>query len=406
LNFSLYIARRYLLSKNSKNVVNIISGVALLGVVVGTTALVVVISIFNGFDDLIKSFFSYFDPEIKITAVEAKQFDPSAPVFEELRNDPSVAFFCEVVEEIALLKFEDRQYIARIKGVEEQFLEMSNLQEVMYDGDLMLNDGNFDYAVIGRGVAYNLGIAVNFVRAIFVSVPKKGRSSSTILNPFTQRHVYLSGIYAVGQQEVDDQYALIPIEMARDLLEMGNNVTSLELALNKGIDLKRFQRILQKKLGSGFKVENRYQQHEDYYRVAKSERFFIFLTLSFILIIASFNLASSIAMLILDKKRDINILLSLGLTRKKMSLIFLYEGWLVSVIGAVVGLALGILICLGQIHFGWLKFPGSFAVENYPVTLKLGSLIIIAVTVLVIGGFASWLPVRFLPKRFFQLQQE
>jgi lipoprotein-releasing system permease protein len=406
LNFSLYIARRYLLSKNSKNVVNIISGVALLGVVVGTTALVVVISIFNGFDDLIKSFFSYFDPEIKITAVEAKQFDPSAPVFEELRNDPSVAFFCEVVEEIALLKFEDRQYIVRIKGVEEQFLEMSNLQEVMYDGDLMLNDGNFDYAVIGRGVAYNLGIAVNFVRAIFVSVPKKGRSSSTILNPFTQRHVYLSGIYAVGQQEVDDQYALIPIEMARDLLEMGNNVTSLELALNKGIDLKRFQRILQKKLGSGFKVENRYQQHEDYYRVAKSERFFIFLTLSFILLIASFNLASSIAMLILDKKRDINILLSLGLTRKKMSLIFLYEGWLVSVIGAVVGLALGILICLGQIHFGWLKFPGSFAVENYPVTLKLGSLIIIAVTVLVIGGFASWLPVRFLPKRFFQLQQE
>jgi lipoprotein-releasing system permease protein len=378
----------------------------MLGVIVGTTALVVVISIFNGFDVLIKSFFSFFDSEIKITAVEGKQFDASSEYFDELRDDKSIVYFCEVVEEIAHFRFEDRQYIARIKGVSEEYLEMSKLQEVIYDGDLILNDGNFDYAIIGRGMAYNLGIAVNFIRPIYISVPKKGRSSSTLLNPFRQMHIYLSGVYAVGQQEVDDKYAVVPLSFARELLEMETGVTSVELGLAEGVDLKRFQNQLQKQLGDGFKVENRYQQHESYYRVAQSERFFIFLTLTFILIIASFNLASSISMLILDKKKDINILMSLGLTKRKMGLIFLYEGWLVSVIGAAIGLMLGILICLGQIHFGWLKFPGSFAIENFPVEIRIPSLILIVITVLVIGVGASWLPIKFLPKKYFQHSQD
>ncbi len=393
-----------MLSKNSKNVVNIISGIAMVGVVVGTTALVVVLSIFNGFDQLIKSIFSYFDSEIKITAVEGKQFDPNTDIFEQIKNDESIIHYCEVVEEIALFRFEDRQFIANIKGVEEEYLEMANIEEIMYDGDLMLHDGNFDYTVIGRGLAFNLGIAVNFVRPIYISVPRKGRSSAAILNPFRQKHVYLSGVYAVGQQEVDDQFALIPIDVARELLEMETNVTSIELALAPGVDQKRFQRKLERLLGDDFKVENQYQQHESYYRIAKSERFFIFLTLSFILVIASFNLASSISMLILDKKKDINILLSLGLTRKKLGLIFLYEGWLVSTIGAAIGMTLGVLISLGQMHFGWLKIPGSFVIDHYPVEIRIPSLILIAVTVLVIGALASWLPVKFLPKKFFQLQ--
>ena len=406
MNFALYIARRYMLSKNSRNVVNIISWVALLGVVVGTTALVVVISIFNGFEDLIQSFYSYFDPEIKITLAEGKQFDPETSAFETIKNDPSVIHFCQVVEEIAHVKFEDRQYIARIKGVEDEFLDMSRLDQVMYDGDLMLNDGNFDYAVIGRGVAYHLGIAVNFVRPMHISVPKKGRGTAAMLNPFKQKHIHLAGIYAVDQQEVDDQFIIVPIDFARNLLSINKNVTSLELQLAQGTNIKRFQKKIQKTLGDQYIVQNRNQQHEDYYRVAKSERFFIFLTLSFIVIIASFNLASSIAMLLLDKKKDINILMSMGLNRQRVAKIFLYEGWLISTIGAIIGLTLGVAICFGQIHFGWLKFPGSFAVENYPVALRLTSLIIITVTVLTIGAFASWLPVKFLPKKFFQIGQD
>jgi lipoprotein-releasing system permease protein len=369
-------------------------------------ALVVVLSIFNGFDLLIKSFFSVFDPEIKITAVEGKQFDPNDPLFQKIRNNESVVYFCDVVEEIAHFRYEDRQQIAYIKGVDDHYLQMSRLDSFMYDGKFMLNDSSFDYAVIGRGLAYSLGASANFVKPVFISLPKKGRSSNALVNPFRQKHVFLSGVYSIGQQEVDDKYAIIPIGMARELLEMNGTVTSVELGLKPGTDVKRFQKNLQKLLGERFRVQNRYQQHESYYKVAKSERFFIFLTLSFILMIASFNLASSIAMLIIDKRKDINILISLGLTRKKMALIFLYEGWLVSVIGAFIGLVLGILICLGQMHYGWLKFPGNFAVEYYPVDLRVMSLVIIVFTVLIIGAGASWLPVRFLPNRFFQLREE
>jgi lipoprotein-releasing system permease protein len=406
LNISYYIARRYLKTKKAKNVVNIISGIALLGVIVGTTALVVVLSIFNGFDLLIKSFFSVFDPEVKITAVEGKQFDPNGAVFQSIKNDGTVIHFCEVIEEIAHFRFEDRQQIAYIKGVDNEYLKMSRLDSFIYDGKLKLIDSSFCYTVLGRGLAYSLGASANFVKPVYISVPKKGRGYNSLVNPFRQKYVFLSGIYSVGQQEVDDKYALIPIELARDLLEMNGTVTSVELELRHGTDIKKFIRGLQNLLGNKYKVENRYQQHESYYKVAKSERFFIYLTLSFILIIASFNLASSIAMLILDKRKDINILISMGMTRKKLALVFLIEGWLVSAIGAVIGLIIGILICLGQQHFGWLKFPGSFAVEFYPVDIRVWSLVIIAATVLLIGGAASWLPVKFLPERFFQLRED
>jgi lipoprotein-releasing system permease protein len=387
-------------------VVNIISGIAMLGVIVGTTALVVVLSIFNGFDILIKSFFSYFDSEIKITAIEGKNFDANTEAFEKIKNDKSVIHYCEVVEEIALFRFEDRQFIANIKGIDEDYIEMANIEEIMYDGELMLNDGNFDYTIIGRGLAYNLGASVRFVRPIHISVPRKGRSSTMLLNPFRQQNLFLSGIYSVGQIEVDDQFALIPLNIARNLLDIGQNVTSIELGLAPNANKERSQRRIQQILGNNFKVENRYQQHESYYKIAKSERFFIFLILSFILVIASFNLASSIAMLILDKKKDINILVSLGLTRKKIGMIFLYEGWLVSSIGAVVGLVLGILLSLGQMHFGWLKIPGSFVIDHYPVEIKIPSLILIIFTVLIIGAVASWLPVKFLPQRFFEINEE
>ncbi|MBP7508980.1 MAG: ABC transporter permease, partial [Prolixibacteraceae bacterium] len=225
-------------------------------------------------------------------------------------------------------------------------------------------------------------------------------------NPFNQEYFFLSGVYSVNQQEVDDMYALISIEKARELLEMGNNVTAIEMKLKEGTDIKKFQKGTQKLLGDKYKVLNRYQQHEDYYKVTESERFFIFLILTFILIIASFNLVSSIAMLIIDKKKDINILIGLGLTKKELGRIFLYEGILVSFVGAITGIIAGVLLCLGQIHFGWLKFPGSFSVENYPVDIRFGNLVLIFITVIIIGAVASWLPVKFLPQRFFQLRED
>lgn len=377
-----------------------------MGVTVGTIALVVVLSIFNGFDVLIKSFYSFFDPQIKITVAEGKQFNPNTAVFERIKNDESVVHYCEVVEEIAHLRFEGRQFIAKIKGVDDEYVEMSNLSEVLYDGELILNDGNFDYAILGRGVAYNLGASANFIHPVHISVPKKGTGMSSFTSPFRQERVFISGIYAVGQQEVDNQFAIIPIKLARELLDMDSSVTSIEIGLAPEVNERKYQRELQKLLGDEYVVENRYQQHEQYYRVAESERFFIYLILSFIVVIASFSLASSIAMLIIDKKKDIHILLSLGLTRKKIGRIFFFEGMLVSVVGVTIGLVLGILICLGQIHFGWLKFPMSFAVENYPVEIRFWSLALITVTVLVIGGVASWLPVKILPDSFFEYDNE
>lgn len=378
----------------------------MVGVTVGTIALVVVLSIFNGFDVLIKSFFSVFDPEIKITAAEGKQFDPYNATFQQIKNEESVAYFCEVAEEIAHFRFEDRQFIANIKGVNDDFLEMSGLDHFMYDGDLFLNDGSYNYTVLGRGLAYNLGASTNFVRPVFISVPKKGKTTSIMLNPFKTEHVFLSGIYAVGQPEVDDKYALIPLELSRKLLEMDSTVTSIEIGVRKGTDLNQFQKNLEKTLGDDFIIQNRYQQHETYYKVVKSERFFIFIILAFIVVIASFNLASSIAMLILDKKKDIQILSSLGLTKSRINRVFLYQGFLVSLIGATVGLVIGVLLCWGQMEFGWLKFPGAFAIEYYPVDIRWPSLVLTFFTVLTIGLGASWLPIRFLPKKFFQVTQD
>lgn len=385
--------------------VNIISAIAMVGVVVGTMALVIVISIFNGFDVLIKSFYSVFDPEIKIVAAEGKQFDANTEAFQQLRNNKNVVHFCESVEEIAHFRFENRQFIASIKGVTDEYFELSQLNDHLYDGKLVLNDGNFNYSIVGLGLSHNLGISTNMVHPLFISVPKKGKGISMI-NPFNQEYVFVSGIYTVKQQDVDDKYALIPIGLARSLLEMDSTVTSVELGLSKDTDVNRFQKEVKKIVGPNFQVLNRYQQHESYYKVAKSERFFIFITLSFIVVIASFNLASSIAMLMLDKKKDIHILSSLGLTQKKIGRIFMFEGLLVSVLGSLLGLVLGLLVCLGQMQYGWLKFPGSFAIDSYPVELRVGSLVAIFVTVLVIGMGASWLPVKLLPRKYYQLNEE
>lgn len=385
---------------------NIISRVALLGMIVGTMALLVVLSVFNGFDVLIKSFFSVFDPPIKITAAEGKSFSPELFPFDQVFNHPEVANYAEEVEEIAHLRFEDRQFIARVKGVDNNYLKICRVDSVMYDGKIIFEDGDYPYTVLGNGVAYNLGATVNFVRPVFISVPRKGQNSNPLSNPFRQKYFYLSGIYAVGQQEVDDQYALVSIDRARELLDLDDQVTAIVLDVKNENQVKQVQKEIQSILGEGFIVENRYQQHESYYRVAKSERFFIFLTFAFILIIASFNLAGSIAMQIIDKRKDIHILLSFGATRKQISRIFFFEGWLISVVGAVAGVIIGILVCLGQQHFGWLKMPGGFAVDHYPVDLRIGSILMVFLTVVAIGAFISWIPIRFMPKKFFEISQE
>jgi lipoprotein-releasing system permease protein len=387
-------------------VVNIISQVALLGMIVGTMALVIVLSVFNGFDILIKSFFSVFDPELNITAAEGKYFDPNTDLLSKVKALDDVVYYAQVVEEIAHIRYEDRQFISRIKGVDSVYLKMNPIDSIIYDGKFILGDENYDFTVIGRGVAYNLGASVNFLKPVIISVPRKGHNINPFINPFRQKNLYLSGVYAVGQQEVDDRYALVSIQVARELLDLKNEVTSVAIGLREGSNYKRVQKEIKSIVGDQFIVENRYEQHESYYRVAQSERFFIFLTFSFILIIASFNLAGSIAMQILDKRKDIHIMLSFGVTRKTIGNVFFKEGLLVTFLGATIGLILGLLVCIGQQRFGWLKMPGGFAIDHYPVDIRFFSIVLIFFTVLFIGAIISWLPVRFMPKRFFEITQD
>ncbi len=378
----------------------------MLGMIVGTMALLVVLSVFNGFDGLIKSFFSVFDPPLKITAAEGKSFSPDSSLFDQVFHHSEVANYAEEVEEVAHLRFEDRQFIARVKGVDEDYFKVCRVDSVMYDGKIITDDEEYPYTVLGSGVAYNLGATVNFVRPVFISVPRKGQNINPLNNPFRQKYFYLSGIYAVGQQEVDDQYALVSIDRARELLDLEDQVTAIVLNVKNESRVKQVQEEIKAILGDGFVVENRYQQHESYYRVARSERFFIYLIFAFILIIASFNLAGSLAMQIIDKRKDIHILLSFGTSSKQISRIFFFEGWLISVVGAVAGVILGILVCLGQERFGWLKMPGGFAVDHYPVDLRVESILLVMFTVVAIGAFISWIPLRFMPKKFFEISQE
>lgn len=405
MEISRHIAFRYLLSKKSKTVVNIISRVALLGMMVGTIALVIVLSVFNGFDELIKSFFSVFDSELKISAAEGKYFDPRSERFDSIKKHPDVVDYSEELEEIALLQYEDRQFIARIKGVDDRYIRVCPVDSVIYDGHMLLHDDNLYYAVLGRGVAYNLGATANLIKPVGISVPKKRSHHYALSNPFRQKYLYVSGIYVVGQQEVDDQYALVSLDVARELLGLEHEVSALSLRLKKGSRVSQVQKELSQILGSDYVVQNRYEQHESYYRVAEVERFFIFLIFVFILIIASFNLIGSIAMQIIDKKRDIQILLSFGVTKQQINRIFFLEGCFVSLFGALAGIILGILVCMGQQKFGWLQMPGGFAVEAYPVDIRAGSLVLIIFTVLAVGTVLSWLPVRFMPRKFFDISQ-
>lgn len=377
----------------------------MIGVMVGTAAMVIVLSIFNGIDSLVIGLYSTFDPHLQITSTESKQFNIGEEQISSIQEDPELVNYCDVLDELALFHYEDRQVVGKIRGVTDEYLAMTNIDSVLYSGKAKLNDGSFDYTILGIGVSSSLGAASNFVRPVSISIPKKGKKS-ILANPFNQTKLFLSGVFAIGDPELDDVYALVPLEVARDLTDAENKVTSIDLKYNNGVNLLMKQKEIKKILGAGFVVKSQKELHADYYKVSRIERFFIFIILSLILIIASFNLTGAITMLMLDKKKDIHILSSFGMERKKIAKIFFTEGFLITTIGAVIGLILGMLICYGQIYFGWLKFPGNFAVQAYPVVIKPINLVLIIITVMAIGSLLSLLPTRLLPKKYFEITQE
>jgi lipoprotein-releasing system permease protein len=406
LNLPLFIAKRYLVSKKKQNIINIISAISVGGIIVGTMALVIVLSVFNGFSILIDTFFSSFDPDLKITPAEGKMFDPQEFEFEKVKNLPDVVHYAEIIEEVALLKYGTQIYPATVKGVPENYTQYTAIDSLIIDGKFMLEDLGINYTVVGQGVAYNLGIRPEFTDHIMVYVPKKGKQVS--INParaINHNYIFASGVFAV-LEEIDSKYIIVSKKFAADLFESDNQISTVELGINPAANQKKVQKEVEKILGDKFHVKNKYQQHDLIYKTMQSEKWAAYLILVFILIIASFNILSSLSMLIIDKKEDIHIFRSMGASSKTIGQIFLFEGWLISIVGAIIGTLLGLFVCWIQIQFEIIPLPsnGSFLISAYPVKIVYTDIVLILSVVLLIGFFASWYPIKFISQKYFTQQ--
>ena len=399
LSFSLRIARRYLFSKKSHNAINIISGISAAGVAVGTMALVVVLSVFNGFEALIADMFSAFDPDLRITLNEGKTFRIDSEEFSTVRDLETVAVFAEVVEENALLRFKDKQMTAKVKGVSENFRELTDIDSIMYDGKFILYDGAFERAVPGVGVASILGLGAHFIDPLLIYAPKRS-TKINLLRPetsFNEIGTFVSGIFTVQQMQYDDHYVLVSIQLARDLFEYEETtVSAIEIKLKKGMDEAKAQKQIANIIGPNFQVKNRYEQQESFFKIMKIEKWITFFILSFILLIASFNIIGSLSMIIIDKKADMLTLRNLGADNSLIRRVFLFEGWMISFVGALGGIVLGTVIALLQQHFGIIKLGSGYVVDAYPIIANFSDLTLIFATVLVMGFLAAWYPVRYI----------
>lgn len=402
MKLSLYIAKRYLFAKKSRNAINIISAVSVAGVAVGTMALIIILSVFNGLERMVSQIFNTFDPDIKITATVGKTFIPDTARLKLLANVEGLSCYSLTIEENALLKYGSRQTIATIKGVDDSYAMVSNIDSSMFEGEFRLrNDKGRPYAVPGLGVATYLGIRVSFITPLEILYPRKsGGTSISAENSLNQKYIFPSGIFEV-EKEYDSKYVYIPIDLARELTETDKGVTTIEIKFKQNADPRAVQKDIVKIFGKGFNVQNRYEQQAIFYKVMRSERLAIFFILTLILVIASFNIIGSLTMLIIEKERDIEILKSLGADNNLIRKIFIFEGWLISIIGALSGVVLGFIVCWLQQRYGLVKLNSqSLIMDSYPVVLKLKDFLIVPVTVLLIGYWAAWYPVRFLTKKY------
>ena len=404
MQWPFYIARRYLRSKKSHNIINIISIISVVGVLVGTLALIVVLSVFNGFEDLVKSLYSSFDPDFKIIAKTGKTFHIADLPEEKIRNLPDVISYTRAVEENALLKNKNEQVIVTMKGVSDDFLHDNPIETMLYDGQMMLSEDQINYSIMGYLVAYNLGVRLFDPNSpVTIYVPRRTASRLGTLNQsFNSGVIIPSAVFAI-QQEIDSKYIIVPLALARQLMEYDSTtVTSVEIRLAPGTEYNKTQSKLETLVGDQFEVKNRFQQQALLYRIMKSEKWAIFLILTFIIIIAAFNVTGSLSMLILDKRKDIAILFSMGASTKMIKRIFMLEGVMISFIGAFTGLILGFLICWAQMTFGIIRLgdADAFIIPYYPVKMEWLDFAAVFVTVLIIGLLSSWYPVRQISKKY------
>jgi len=402
VKLSLYIAKRYLFAKKSRNAINIISAVSVAGVAVGTMALIIILSVFNGLERMVSVIFNTFDPDIKITAAAGKTFIPDTTRLKLLAKVEGLSCYSLTIEDNALLKYGSRQYIATIKGIDDNYAMVSNIDSSMWEGEFVLkNKKGRPYAVPGLGVATHLGIRVSFITPLEIIYPKKtGSININAENSLNHKFIFPSGIFEV-EKEYDSKYVYIPLDFARELTETEKGVSTIEIKFANNADPRAVQKDIKKIFGKDFVVQNHNEQQAIFYKVMRSERLAIFFILTLILIIASFNIIGSLTMLIIEKERDIEILKSLGADNNLIRKIFIFEGWLISIIGAFSGIILGFFICWLQQTYGLVKLHSeSLIMDSYPIVLKIKDFIIVPGTVLLIGYWAAWYPVRFLTKKY------
>ena len=400
MNLPFFIARRYLFAKKSHNAINIISMISVCSVAVATVALVCVLSVYNGFNDLVASMFGNFDPELKITPTEGKVFDPDTPAVRQVRELKEVAMCTGVLQDHVLVRYHDRQQVAVAKGVEDAFHRMVSIDTVLVDGRFVLQEGETSYGVMGIGLASSLGVNAAFTSPMEIYAPKRDERVN-MANPATSfqiEYAFIGGVFCLNQPSYDENYLILPIGLMRSMLRYEKEVSALELKLASQADTKAVQQEIRTILGDGFRVQNRYEQQEASFKMMQVEKWMTFLILAFILTIALFNVVSSLSMLMIEKEGDVRMLRSMGANDGLIRRIFLTEGCMIPVLGALAGIVIGVLLCLIQQHYGVIKLgtAGAFVSDNYPVRIAPWDILAIFVTVFVIGGLSSWYPVRYL----------
>lgn len=409
MNLSFYIARRYLFSRKKHNAVNIISGISVCGVALATLAMVCTLSVFNGFQDMVAGFFTAFDPQLKITVREGKVFLPDEPALQQVRALPEVEVWTETLEENAMVQYKDRQVMAVIKGVDDNFEQLTSIDSLLYGtGQFILKDNIVDYGFLGIELMSQLGTGIQFVDPLQVFAPRRNVRVN-LANPsaaFNREYLFSPGaVFVVNQEKYDAHYIVTSLSFARRLFDYGREVSAVELKLKPDADTEAVRQRIATLLGDRFMVQNRYEQQADVFRIMEIEKLISYLFLTFILVVSCFNVIGSLSMLILDKRDDVVTLRNLGADDRLVVRIFLFEGRLISIFGAVGGILSGLLLCWAQQRFGFITLgggSGAFVVDAYPVSVHVSDVVLVFATVLAVGFLSVWYPVRYLSRRLLK----
>ena len=406
MNFPFFIARRYLFSKKSTHVINVISGISIVGVAITTMALVVTLSVFNGFHDLVASFFTSFDPQLKITPAMGKTVASDDPILTQIRQLPQVEVATESVEDMALAIYKGRQAMVIIKGVDDNFDQLTHINEIlMGDGDFSLHAADLDYGIPGIRLADQLGTGYYYDEPMHIYAPRReGQLDMTAPEEaFEEEELYSPGvIFNVKQSKYDKNYILTSISFARRIFAQQGMLSSLELRLKSGSNFDKVKAEIIKICGDKFIVKDRFEQQDDTFKIMKIEKLIAYIFLTFILMVACFNIIGSLSMLIIDKKDDVVTLRNLGASDKQIVRIFLFEGRMISAIGAIIGIIIGLALCWVQQTFGIVALgtsSGNYVVDAYPVSVHPEDIILVFITVLIVGFLSVWFPVNYFAKK-------